>query len=357
MKKLLYVLLCVLLVSAVFISCAKKEEPKAAVTIAPAATVAPVAKEGPKVVKIALIIENTIDDKGWCQSMHDGIIGAQKELTGRIEYSYSEKMKPVDAGSAARQYVAEGYDIIIAHGAQYKNLILEMAEEYPKVTFAFGTSPEIGPKNVFTYMPESEETGYLAGLVAGMTTKSNIVGIVGPVDGGDAARYNRGYVLGVKAVNPSAKVMVAHSGSFSDFIKAGEIAQSQMKSGADVLSGSSQQALGALRAVADHRNEDIWWVGQETAQIGIPEGYKVISAAAYNYTAVVVGLVEKLDAGITGGMSLPMNFKNGGFFFEFNPVLAHMSDGAIKDKVNETIASFMAKANTIDYTSVDYSKL
>ena len=318
---------------------------------------APAEKEDPNLVKIAMIIENTIDDKGWCQSMHDGIIGAQKQLPGRIKYSYSEKMLPVDAGSAARQYVAEGYDIIIAHGAQYKNLILEMAEEYPQVTFAFGTSSEVGPKNVFTYMPESEETGYLAGLVAGMTTKTNIVGIVGPVDAGDAARYNRGYVLGVKEVNPKAKVLVAHTGSFSDFIKSGEVAQSQIKSGADVLSGSAQQALGALRAVADYRDEEIWWVGQETAQLGIPESYKVISAAAYNYTAVIVGLVEKLDAGITGGMSLPMNFNNGGFFFEFNPALASMSDGAIKTKVNETIAAFKAKPNMINYTSVNYSNL
>ena len=318
---------------------------------------APAAQEDSNVVKIALIIESTIDDKGWGQAMHDGILGAQAEMPGRIEYTYSEKMKPVDAGSAARQYVAQGYDIIIAHGAQYKNLILEMADEYPKVTFAFGTSSEVGPANVFTYMPESEETGYLSGLIAGMTTKANIVGIVGPVDAGDAARYNRGFVLGVKDANPKARIMVAHSGSFSDFIKAGEIAQSQIQSGADVLSGSAQQALGALRAVADYRDKDIWWVGQDIAQIGIPEGYKVIAASSYNYTAVVIGLVEKLDAGITGGMSLPMNFNNGGFIFKFNPELANISDGAIKTKVNETIATFKAEPNTVTYTSVDYSKL
>ena len=80
------------------------------------------------VVKVALIVENTVDDKGWCQAMQDGILGIQEGIPGQIEYSYSEKMKPVDAGSAARQYVADGYDIIIGHGAQYKNLILEMAD-------------------------------------------------------------------------------------------------------------------------------------------------------------------------------------------------------------------------------------
>ncbi len=328
-----------------------------AIFAAGAAETAPAAAKDSNVVKVALIIENTIDDKGWCQAMHDGILAAQKQLPGRIEYSYTEKMKPVDAGSAARQYVAQGYDIIIAHGAQYKNLILEMAEEYPDVSFAFGTSAEIGPKNVFTYMPESEETGYLSGLIAGMTTKKNIIGLVGPVDAGDAARYNRGFVLGVQAVNPKAKVMVAHSGSFSDFVKAGEIAQSQIRAGADVLTGSSQQALGALRAVADYRNQDIWWVGQDIAQINIAEGYKVIAASSYNYASVIVGFVEKLDKGVKGGEVIPMNFNNGGFVFQFNAALKDKYTGAIENKVNEAIASFKAKAGTVNYTSVDYSKL
>jgi len=70
-------------------------------------------------IKIAMIVESTVDDKGWCQSMHDAIVAVQKKYgASLVEYSYSEKMKPVDAGSAARQYVAKGYDIVIGHGAQ-----------------------------------------------------------------------------------------------------------------------------------------------------------------------------------------------------------------------------------------------
>ncbi len=309
------------------------------------------------VVKIALIIESTVDDKGWCQAMHDGILQAQKELPGRIEYSYSEKMKPVDAGSAVLQYVSQGYHIVIGHGAQYKNLMLEMAEEYPDVTFAFGTSAEIGPENVFTYMPQSEETGYLSGLIAGMTTKKNIVGLVGPVDGGDAARYNRGFVLGVQEVNPKAKIMIAHTGSFGDFVKAGEVAETQIKAGADVLTGSAQQALGALRAVADHKDEPIWWVGQDIAQIHITEGYKCIAASYYNYAAVIVGLIGKLDAGIRGGERIPLNFSNGGFIFAFNESLKDMYTGAIQEKVDEALAKFRAKPDTLNWSAVDYSKL
>jgi Uncharacterized ABC-type transport system, periplasmic component/surface lipoprotein len=344
MKKALCFILCLSLVTVALFAGGAKEN---------AAT----ETSGAKPYKVALIIENTIDDKGWCQAMHEGIVEAEKQLPGKIEYSYSEKMKPVDAGSIARQYIADGFDLIIAHGAQYKNLIVELAGEYPNVSFAFGTSSEVVGDNVFTYMPESEETGYLSGLIAGLITKSGTVGLVGPVDGGDAARYNRGFVLGVKEVNPSAKILVAHTGSFSDFVKAGELATTQIKNGADVLTGSSQQAIGALRATAEYSN--VKWLGQDLAQLSTEEGKaKCVAASSYNYSAVIVGLVESLDNGVKGGRCIPMNFNNNGFIFDYNPALAGSLNQSVKDTVTKALDSFKAKAGVLsNWQSVSYDNL
>jgi basic membrane protein A len=287
--------------------------------------------------------------------MHDAIKAVQNKYgAALVEYSYSEKMKPVDAGSAARQYASKGFDIVIAHGAQYKNLVLEMAEEFPKTTFAFGTNAEIGPKNVFTYMPQSEQTGYLNGLIAGLTTKSNLIGLVGPVDGGDAARYDRGFVLGVKAVNPKAEVKVAHTGSFGDFVKAGELAQTQIKAGADVLTGSSQQALGALRAVAAVKDHPIWWVGQDVAQLAIPEGHKVIAAASYDYAAVIEALIAKRQAGVLGGENLPLTFANGGFVYKYNDGVGPVLTKDIRQKVDGARAQMAQSQLPLDWKSVKF---
>jgi basic membrane protein A len=305
-------------------------------------------------VRIALIVESTVDDKGWCQAMHDALTAVQKKYgPALVEYSFSEKMKPVDAGSAARQYASKGFDVIIAHGAQYKNLILEMAEEFPKTTFAFGTSAEIGPKNVFTYMPQSEETGYLNGLIAGSVTKSNVVGLVGPVDGGDSARYDRGFVLGVKATNPKAAVKVAHTGSFGDFVKAGELAQTQIQAGADVLTGSSQQALGALRAVAAAKNP-LWWVGQDVAQLHIPESSRVIAAASYNYGSVIEAILERRAAGVLGGENLPLNFANGGFVYEFNPTVGPVLTKDLRARVEAAKGALTAGKLPLDWKSIKF---
>ena len=232
-------------------------------------------------IKVALIVSSTIDDKGWCQAMHDGIVEAMEEMPGKIaDYKAVENTQPADTMTAIRTYVNLGYNIIIVHGSQYRAQVEDAAKEFPDVMFAFGTTSDVIAPNVFSYMPQSEETGYLSGIVAGLTTKVNKVALVGPIDGGDSARYNRGFVLGVQAVNPSAKIQVTHIGSFGDTVKSGEAAMAFIQGGADVLTGSSQQALGALRAVADFPNKDIWWVGQDIAQIDIEEGYKCIAASA-----------------------------------------------------------------------------
>ena len=311
-------------------------------------------------IKVALIVSSTIDDKGWCQAMHDGIVEAMEEMPGKIaDYKAVENTQPADTMTAIRTYVNLGYNIIIVHGSQYRAQVEDAAKEFPDVMFAFGTTSDVIAPNVFSYMPQSEETVYLSGIVAGLTTKVNKVALVGPIDGGDSARYNRGFVLGVQAVNPSAKIQVTHIGSFGDTVKSGEAAMAFIQGGADVLTGSSQQALGALRAVADFPNKDIWWVGQDIAQIDIEEGYKCIAASAYNYKAVVIGLVEKFEEGVLGGECLPMNFNNGGFIWAWNEAkCADKITPEIKKAVEDKIAEFQATPNILaNWSEVDYSKL
>ena len=306
-------------------------------------------------VKIALIIESTVDDKGWGQAMHDAIKSVEKKYgVALVEYNYSEKMKPVDAGSAARQYASRGFDIILAHGAQFKNLILELAEEFPKTTFAFGTNADVGPKNVFTYMPMSEETGYINGVIAGMVTKTGIIGIIGPVDAGASARYNRGFWLGVKSVKPAADIKVAHTGSFADYVKAAELAQTHIKAGADVLTGAAQQATGGLRAVAEFKDKQIWWLGQDTLQISMPEGFKVIAASSYDYAPVIEAMIDKRQAGVLGGENIAMTFKNGGFVFKYNDKVGTVLTAAIRKAADKAKADITAQTLKLDWQAIKY---
>lgn len=297
-------------------------------------------------VSIAVVYSDTVDDKGWCQTMDTGIKNAI-EKGYDIEYTPVESVAVSDAPNTLDQ-LAESYDIIIVHGAQFTAACTEVAEEYPDQVFAIGTSDQILGDNIFTYMPQSEEPGYINGVIAGLTTKVNKVGVVGPTDGGDSARFIRGFKLGLASVNPDCEMKLAWTGSFSDTVGAGDIGKTFVEDGCDVLVGPSQQAVGAIRVVASA--EGVIWVGQTTSQlIDFPN---VVSAAAdYDYSAVIISLIERTGAGETGGVCIPLNYNNGGFIYTFSEN-AELLPEDVKAAAQAALDAVTAAPDTIDFSSV-----
>ena len=311
-------------------------------------------------INLALLSSSTVDDKSWCQAMHDAINEVMYEMPGEIsKYEAIENMQPADAIYAIRSFANEGFNVFIIHGSQFRPQVEQAAKEFPEIMFAFGTTADIIAKNVFSYMPESEETGFLSGIVAGLATNTNHVGLIGPVDGGDSARYNRGFVLGVQSVNPNCKIDIAHVGSFNDLKVSAETAQRFIRSGCDILTGSSQQAIGAFRVVANYRNNDIWWVAQSSAQIDMNEGYKCIGASSYNFKILLKTLIENFKKDALGGKLITLNFKNGGFEWVWNKVkCGDQVTAPIERAVEKKLEEFQAKSGLVsNWRNVDYTKL
>ncbi len=119
-----------------------------------------------------------------------------------VEIAYTENMFNVtDAASAIRDYADAGFNLVLAHGAQYGTSLFEIAPDFPETSFAWGTATntgaEEGVENVFAYEPRAEEGGYVLGVIAAELTESEVVGLVGPVDAGDAKLHVDGFVAGV----------------------------------------------------------------------------------------------------------------------------------------------------------------
>ena len=239
MKKILALMLAVLTLLA-FTGCGTNTNTN---KTAETPTQTPAAK-----IRIALVLPATVDDLAWGQSMVEGLKAVQKTMgADKIEVATSEKLSsPVDAGAAIRQYASQGYDIILAHGSQYQSVLMDIAKDYPKTTFAYGSGFTTAP-NIFAYDPQAQEGGYLLGMLAAMTTKTGTVGIVGPMESGDAVTFNSGIQQGVAKGKADVKTRIAYTGSFDDIVGAGNLAKTEMSAGADILTGSSQQAVGAMR--------------------------------------------------------------------------------------------------------------
>ena len=124
----------------------------------------------------------------------------QKELGGEsaIVLKYTENMWNVpDAAAAIRDYASSGFDIVIAHGSQYGSSVQEIAKDFPKVTFAWGTDVNTyGLPNVYAYTAAAEQGGFVNGVLAAKLTKSKKVGVTGPIEVGDAKTYIDGFVQG-----------------------------------------------------------------------------------------------------------------------------------------------------------------
>jgi len=271
--------------------------------------------------------------------MYEVVKKLQADSKGEIELAVSERLgKPVDAGAAIRQYASQGFDIIIAHGSQYQSVVHEIAPEFPKVTFAYGAGFQTGP-NIFAYDVQAQEGGYLLGVLAAKMSKSKIVGIVGPVEAGDAVKFNKGFMMGVTAAGGDVKTRIAYTGSFNEIVKAGEIAKTHMDAGADLLTGSSQQAVGAIKAVAG--KPGTYWLSTDIDQSVIAPD-SVLASQLYNWEKVVTQIIDLRKKGTLGGQHLVVSFANGTLLLKYNPKLEGKIPADVKaavDKVQKDITS------------------
>jgi basic membrane protein A len=285
------------------------------VTATPAPTAAPAQ------YKIAAVFPSSIKDAAFSQSMYEGLLAVQKEMGGeaKLKIAYSENMVQVpNAAAALRDYASQGYNLVIAHGSQYGTSLAQLAPDFPKVSFAWGTSLDTfqskGISNVFAYQAEAQEGGYVQGVIAALMTKSNIVGVTGPVEAGDAKLYVDGFKKGVADTKKEVKVNVTYTGSFSDVSLMSAAAETHMKAGADVLTGSSQSVVGSISVAKDKKG---FWFGTQWDQSTLaPEA--VVASQVYDWSGVVKDMMTANKAGVLGGKGYTLTFKNGGLKIVYN---------------------------------------
>lgn len=266
-------------------------------------------------IRIALILPSTTTDLSWSQSLYDSLVKLQAAAGGEevVEIAYTENMWNVtDAAAAIRDYAADGYNIVIAHGAQYGTSLFEIAPDYPDTSFAWGTTTNTGEAegvtNVFAYEPRGDQGGYVMGVLAAKMTQSGVIGLVGPVDAGDAKLHVDGFVAGVRDTDPKVKVNVSFTGSFGDTALAAEAANTHISAGADVLTGSSQQIVGAVGVA---KEKGVPWLGFQADQTSLaPEVVK--GTIIYEWQPLLLEMIKAHQAGEMGGKVLQMTLANGG---------------------------------------------
>lgn len=314
MKKFTAILMMLLAVAMLLGACKPAATPEP--TAVPQPTAAPA-----RPFRVAVVMPSKINDLAFSQSMFDALTAIQTEMgADKFEFKYSDNMFVVDdAAAALRDYASQGYDLVIGHGSQYGSSLAEIAPDFPNTSFAWGTTVDTfadkGVKNVFAYEARSEQGGYVNGVVAALLSKSGVIGVVGPIETGDAKLYVDGFRAGVAATKPDVKVNVNWIGSFSDVALASEAAQTHIANGADELTGTAQMVVGAVGVAKD---KGVLWFGTQSNQTSLAPTI-VVASQVYKWDIVLRQLIDMIKGGTLGGKSFQIDLANQGEVVEFNP--------------------------------------
>ncbi|HEX7670167.1 MAG TPA: BMP family ABC transporter substrate-binding protein, partial [Polyangiaceae bacterium] len=215
--------------------------------------------------------------------------------------------------------------------------ILKMAEKYPDVTFLHcgGLYTEgKHPKNVGSYFGYIDEAEYVAGIVAGLTTKTKKLGFIAAKPIPQVLRNINSYELGARSVNPKVETIVVFTGDWSMPVKEAEAANSLVDQGADVLTAHVDSPKVVIET-AERRG--IFSTGYHASQAALaPKGY--LTGAEWNWEKVYSMYIGKILKGEKWDHLVRGGFKEG--FIKMSPYGTPVSDEA-KKKADEAKAKFL----------------
>lgn len=268
------------------------------------------ATESASTFKVALTISGTINDGGWYTLGYQALQHLKGKYNAKV--AYSELVKMPDLERVLRGYASTGFDLILGHGGELRGPVLRVAPDFPKISFLFsdGYSTDM-PKNVWTCSAYWHEAGYLAGVAAGLATKTNKIGYVLGADFPPLRSAANAYKLGAKAVNPNVEAFVTILNSFDDAIGAREAAKTQIDQGADIIAHSVDLGVyGVLEAIKGKDTKMIgWFLDQNILAPG-----KVLTSLVWDLTKAYEKITQNVINGKLGG-DFPVSVKNGYLYF------------------------------------------
>ena len=216
---------------------------------APAAASPPGAASPP--LKVGFVYVTPVTDAGWVRQHEEGRKAVDAALGGKVSTTFVENVSEgADAERVIRDLARQGNRLIFTPSFGYMEPTLKVAKDFPDVKFesvtGYKTAPNVAAANARYY-----EGRYLAGVAAGRMTRTNTAGYVAGFPIPEVLQGINAFTLGMRSVNPKARVNVVWINAWFDPPKERDAAMTLFDRDADVLAfhtGSS-----AVMAAAQER--------------------------------------------------------------------------------------------------------
>ena len=260
------------------------------------------------------------------------------------------------AGKAQEDYepnlqllVDQGSELSIAVGFMMEPAVRAVAARNPNARFLLLDSPVLDGKGKPTVAPNvravvfrENEGSFLAGALAGETTKTQKIGFVGGMQLPLIRKFEAGFRAGILQVNPKAEVLVAYTGTFDDEKKGVEIGQDLYGRGCDVVfHAAGLDGLGVIKA-AQQAGKMV--IGVDSDQSHVAPKNILTSMVKHADVAVYLAVKDVMEGKFAGG-DLVLGLREGGVgLAQVNAALAPPDAMADVEKLRAALIDGKVKA-------------
>lgn len=261
-------------------------------------------------------------NSGYDAAHIEGVTNAAKELGIDVDSQIIFKYNiPEDetAYDTAVDLAEQGATIIFSNSYGHQMHMQAAAEEYPEITFVAATGDMAAPsglKNLKNIFPNTFESRYVSGVVAGMKLKELMdagtatdpyVGYIGAFPYAEVVSGYTAFLLGIQSIVPEAHMDVQYTNSWYDPVAEGEAANALMARGA-VIIGQHADSTGAPSAAqaALTSGKTAYSVGYNIDMRSVaPDA--ALTSAQNNWSVLYKATLEKF----VNGQEVPVDFAAG----------------------------------------------
>lgn len=350
MKKIISMISTLALVLSFTAACGTKTPttPTAAPTAAPTTAPTSAPTTGGKFkaiakgdIKVGVIhIGNPADGSGYTYAHDQGIVAMQKELgladSQIIRKNNVNDTDPTATENAVRECIEEGANVIFATSWGYMDTMEALAKEYPEIIFSHGTGYKSNGTNMNNYFGRIYQARYLSGIVAGMKTKSNLIGFVAAMgqDNSEVTGGINAFAMGVYSVNPKAKVYVKVTNSWYSPSEETNAAKALLAEGCDVIA----QHVDTPNPQLEAEKAGAFGIGYNS-DMSKDAPKATLTSAIWHWGAYYTWAVEKLIAGTWEGENYYGGMKEG--MVDISPLNESIVAPGTKEAVEKARATIL----------------
>jgi basic membrane lipoprotein Med (substrate-binding protein (PBP1-ABC) superfamily) len=218
-----------------------------------------------KPFRVALLTPGPISDQSWNGGAYQGLLRVRDSLGASI--SHIQTKTPAEFEEQFRQYGAQGYDLVIGHGFEFQDAAKRVGPDFPHTIYVTTSGTTFGG-NVAGIAFAFADASYLAGILAGETTHTDTIGVIGGTELPPVKESFEAFARGAKSVKPSITILTSYIGNWDDVSAGKEQALAQIERGADIIFQNADAAgLGVFQAARDSRHALV--IGSNANQNGV----------------------------------------------------------------------------------------